>query len=113
MKGSITTRVFDGALDRPAAGVAVVLERATPDGFFEAGRGVTGPDGALATLLRPDELRRGTWRLSYATDAYYEATGQRGLYPEIGITFSVDSVDGLYDLQLTLGPNGYSASRAE
>ena len=74
---AITTHVLDTARGRPAAGVAVVLERsggkeAAP--WREIGRGVTDPDGRVRTLLPPGTgLEAGVHRLTFATGAYFAA----------------------------------------
>ena len=47
----ITTHVLDTARGRPAAGVPIVLERASGDGWQELGRGATDADGRLRDLI--------------------------------------------------------------
>jgi 5-hydroxyisourate hydrolase len=67
----ISTHVLDAALGRPAAGVAVELER--PDGTRSAA--VTDDDGRVTP---------------FAGAAYFAATGQTGFYPEVTVAFRLD-----------------------
>jgi 5-hydroxyisourate hydrolase len=99
----ISTHVLDAALGRPAAGVPVRLE---------------GPGGVLVTATTDTDGRSelaegpvapGTYRLVFGTAAYFTATGRRGLYPEVIITFSVEQ--GHYHVPLLLSPFGYTTYR--
>jgi 5-hydroxyisourate hydrolase len=103
----ITTHVLDTALGRPAAGVEVTLERG-PD-WTEIGSGRTGEDGRLAELGSPAEV--GTYRLRFATGAYFEAAGTRAFFPEVAVQFSVERPEEHFHVPLLLSPFGYSTYR--
>lgn len=102
----ISTHVLDSALGRPAAGVAVELE--APDGSRT--RAVTDADGrvaALATGLLP----AGTYRVRFDTGAYFAATGQQGLYPEVVVAVTIDAGRDHTHVPLLLAPFAYSTYR--
>jgi 5-hydroxyisourate hydrolase len=103
----ITTHVLDTAQGRPAAGVAVTLERG-PD-WTEVGSGRTGEDGRLADLGAADEP--GPYRLRFDTGAYFEAGGTRGFFPEVTIEFRVERPEEHHHVPLLLSPFGYSTYR--
>ena len=112
---AITTHVLDTSRGRPAAGVAVVLERSgggEAAAWREIGRGVTDADGRVKTLLVPGEvLDKGVHRLTFATGAYFAAHKMQGFFPVVEIQFTV--VDGTqhYHVPLLLSPFGYSTYR--
>ncbi|WP_185066067.1 hydroxyisourate hydrolase [Pseudonocardia eucalypti] len=109
----ITTHVLDTALGRPAAGVPVRLERVDRSDFGDGkplASAVTDADGrvrdfGLATLTAGDH------RLVFATAAYFAATGQRGFYPEVSITFTVTEPGEHHHVPLLLSPFAYSTYR--
>jgi 5-hydroxyisourate hydrolase len=106
----ITTHVLDTSRGCPAAGVAVVLERAVDSGWHLVGRGTTDADGRASDLLSsaPDE---GRYRLTFDTDGYFRATGETGFYPEVSVTFIVGRGEEHYHVPLLLSPFGYSTYR--
>lgn len=112
MSQRITTHVLDLALGRPAAGVEVVLERRDGGDWRWLGGGTTDADGRLRALLPDDaELAAGTYRLSFATGAYFTAQGLASFHPQVTIVFTV--VDGAqhHHVPLLLSPFGYSTYR--
>lgn len=108
----ITTHVLDVARGRPAAGVAVVLERHGDDSWQELARGTTDADGRLRDLL-PDgaALAAGVYRLRFATGDYFQSVGVTGFYPEVQVTVRIDDATGHYHIPLLLSPYGYSTYR--
>lgn len=112
MKSPITTHVLDTGLGRPAAGVPVRLERIGGGGeVSEIARGVTNEDGRVTDLLEPGSLRAATYRITFETGVYFEATGQRGFYPEVGVVFMIEEIESHYHVPLLLSPFGYSTYR--
>jgi len=102
----ITTHVLDTAAGRPAAGIAVTLERLQPDGdWHRAGAGVTDDDGRLRTLTPAGPVAPGTYRLRFATAPI------SAFFPAVEICFAV--VDGAqhYHVPLLISPFGYSTYR--
>jgi 5-hydroxyisourate hydrolase len=102
---TLSTHVLDAALGRPAAGVGVRLEGA----------------GRLLAEVRTDDdgrvrdvgagLAAGTYRLTFATAAYFAATGQQGFYPEVTVTFAVTDPGQHHHVPLLLSPFAYSTYR--
>ena len=111
---AITTHVLDTAQGRPAAGVAIVLERQDDDGdgWTRLGDGKTDDDGRLRTLLKPDHaLQPGTYRIEFDTGAYFAASGTKGFYPRVQVAFTITAPDEHYHVPLLLNPYGYSTYR--
>jgi len=106
-RSAVTTHVLDTARGRPAAGVPVVLQR--DDGSVLA-KARTDEDGRVADL-GPGDLAAGAYRLVFDTAAYFEATGQRGFYPEVAVTFTVADPAQHHHVPVLLSPYGYSTYR--
>ena len=104
---TVTTHVLDTTLGRPAAGVAVRLERA--DGA-EVTSEVTDADGRIGDL-GPDGLPPGVYRIVFGTGAYFARDGRHAFYPEVVVTFLVEEGGGHYHVPLTLSPFAYSTYR--
>jgi 5-hydroxyisourate hydrolase len=109
----ISTHVLDTAQGKPAAGVAVRLERqAAPGKWVQVSSGHTDKDGRCPQLL-PDGLAfsGGEYRLTFETAAYFQAQGVQGLYPFVEITFEVRDREAHFHIPLLLSPNGYTTYR--
>ena len=104
----ITTHVLDTALGKPAAGVPVLLERAS-GGWRVAGRGETDADGRCRTLLK-GALKRGTYRITFGVASYFRRTRQKGFYPSVSVVFTVADARH-HHVPLLLSPWGYSTYR--
>jgi 5-hydroxyisourate hydrolase len=104
---TVTTHVLDSALGRPAAGVPVTLEYA---GGSRVAAAVTDGDGRVRQL-GPADLPAGIYRIVFDTGAYFAASGRRSFYPEVAVSFLVDSADGHYHVPLVLSPFAYSTYR--
>lgn len=101
----VSTHVLDTARGSPAAGIAVTLEAAEPNGTWtEVGRGVTDVDGRLSFA---DAVAPGDYRLRFATGDYHGATA---FYPEVVVCVRLGGVSK-YHLPLLLNPFGYSTYR--
>ena len=107
---AVTTHVLDAALGRPAAGVAVQLDRRTADGWAEVASGATDADGRIRQL-GPDAVEPGAYRLLFATEAYFAETDRVGFYPEVTVAFTVTEGGGHYHVPLLLSPYAYSTYR--
>ena len=107
----LSTHILDTALGKPAAGVALVLWRATGDGWREIGRGSTDADGRCRTLLGERELERATYKLRFETAPYFSAQKISGLYPYVEIVFAVEDPSQHYHVPLLLAANGYTTYR--
>jgi 5-hydroxyisourate hydrolase len=110
---SITTHVLDTARGRPAAGVPITLEHRVDDGSWAlVGAGVTDEDGRLRTLV-PSAVRLavGVYRLTFDTDAYFNALTLEGFFPEAVIVFRVRDAMQHHHVPLLLSPFGFSTYR--
>ena len=109
----ISTHVLDTAKGRPAAGVGVVLERASGANQWQTlGSGNTDADGRLRTLWPASEaLAPGVYRLVFDTARYFAATGTVAFYPQVVIVFETVAGEAHYHLPLLLNPFGYSTYR--
>jgi 5-hydroxyisourate hydrolase len=108
---AITTHVLDTSTGRPAASVAVTLEKVADGGWQSAGRGVTDQDGRIADLLAGAQLAAGTYRLTFDTAAYFSARKQQAFYPQVQVMFTVSDAGQHYHVPLLLSPYGYSTYR--
>lgn len=107
----ISTHVLDTSRGLPAAGVHVSLERADGHGTWTlVGSGETDADGRLKTLLTTVP-GAGTYRLTFATRAYFEASGATTFYPHVVISFCTTDADEHYHVPLLLSAFGYSTYR--
>ena len=110
--GAITTHVLDTAAGRPAAGVAIVLELESDQGWQELGRGAPDANGRLQALLPADfKLAPGVYRLTFDTAAYFAAQHSEGFYPRVTVSFVVRDAGAHYHVPLLLSPYGYSTYR--
>src|SRR5262245_44955755 len=109
---AITTHVLDTARGRPAAGLAVILEREHEAAWREIGRGVTDDDGRVRTFLAPGaSLAAGVHRLSFATGPYFAKQKVAAFYPEVVIVFEITDPAQHHHVPLLLSPFGYSTYR--
>ena len=108
---AITTHILDVSAGVPARGVAVTLERQTPEGWKVIGEGVTDDDGRLRDLLNSEViLQAGNYRLNFATGNYFFDRQIDSFYPQVTVAFTVsDSTH--YHVPLLLSPFGYSTYR--
>ncbi|MGV9777446.1 hydroxyisourate hydrolase [Streptosporangium sp. NPDC003464] len=100
---SLSTHVLDAALGRPAAGVAVRLERA---GAVLA-EGVTDADGRIGGWTSG----AGAHRLVFDTGGYFAALRVETFYPQVSIDFTVRDPDEHHHVPLLLSPFAYSTYR--
>jgi 5-hydroxyisourate hydrolase len=108
----LTTHVLDTARGRPAAGVRVVLEIGPAGHWRELGQHMTDADGRCAQLLPAGQaLERGTYRLTFATGAYFEAQGLAAFHPEVTVVFEIREPSQHHHVPLLLSPFGYTTYR--
>lgn len=110
MTSHLTTHVLDAATGRPAADIAVVLERKEDAGWTEVATGTTNADGRIGAL-GPEKLASGTYRLTFAVADYFAATNTPTFYPEVTVTFAVDENEKHYHVPVLLSPFAYSTYR--
>lgn len=103
----LSTHVLDAVTGRPAAGVAVAVDRVDEGGREEpVARAHTDTDGRVADLA-PD-LSVGVYRLRFDTGAYF---GGQTFYPEVTVTFTVRDPAAHLHVPLLLSPYAYSTYR--
>jgi 5-hydroxyisourate hydrolase/2-oxo-4-hydroxy-4-carboxy-5-ureidoimidazoline decarboxylase len=108
----ITTHVLDTSLGRPAAGVAVRLERREAASWIELGRGSTDGDGRCQSLLPEGvSLQASIYRLIFDSAAYFGGRGLPTFYPEVSVVFEVREPAQHHHVPLLLSPFGYSTYR--
>ena len=109
---AITTHILDVSIGKPAAGIPVMLEHETHDGWQLVGRGTTDNDGRLRLLQEQDELfPTGHYRLTFETVDYFTERQVESFYPQVSVTFSVRDASQHYHVPLLLSPFGYSTYR--
>jgi 5-hydroxyisourate hydrolase len=107
----LSTHVLDLATGRPAAGLAVRLEREADGGWRHEGEGATDSDGRLRTLIAEGALAAATYRITFATGAWMAAQGRECFYPEVAVVFTVADPAQHHHVPLLLSPFGYSTYR--
>jgi 5-hydroxyisourate hydrolase len=107
----ITTHVLDTARGRPAAGIALALERGGAEGWSGIALAVTNADGRVMDLL-PDGhvLEPGVYRLRFETEPYFRGQGVDTFYPSVEIPFFIRDA-AHYHVPLLLSPFGFTTYR--
>ena len=108
---TLSTHVLDAARGRPAAGVAVRLDRREDRSWTAVAEGATDGDGRLRDWLPPGQPDRGVHRLTFDTGAYFAAREVPCFHPEVTVTFTVDDPGEHYHVPLLLSPYAYSTYR--
>ena len=107
----ISTHILDTTLGRPAAGVAVRLERQEPSAWLQVAEGTTDADGRCKPLLPAGKVEHGRYQLRFQVEPYFKARGLATLYPEIIVAFNVAAGESSLHLPLLLTPNSYTTYR--
>jgi 5-hydroxyisourate hydrolase len=109
----ITTHVLDTSVGRPAAGVAVHLERADADDCWETiGRADSDADGRVRQLVPEGAtLAGGVYRLIFDTAAYFRRSNTPTFYPHVIVVFEIVDTTAHYHVPLLISPFGYSTYR--
>jgi 5-hydroxyisourate hydrolase len=104
----ITTHVLDTVLGKPAAGIAVRLERQDHGHWSDVATAETDNDGRCPNLAH--EAAAGRYRLTFRTGDYLSSQGRTSIYPEIAIIFECGN-DAHYHLPILLSDNSYTTYR--
>ncbi len=108
----ISTHILDTTLGRPAADVAVTLERLDGGSWILVGQDTTNTDGRAKGLVREGAaIRAGSYRLTFAVASYFEKLTIQSFYPSITITFLVRDPSEHFHVPLLLNPHGYTTYR--
>ena len=105
----ITTHVLDTSRGVAAAGLHVVLDVRHGAGWTSLGRRTTDGQGRVASFSDA-ALAAGTYRLTFDTGAYHRGLGVTPFFPEVAVTFDVQS-GAHYHVPLLLSPYGYTTYR--
>lgn len=100
---TLSTHVLDTRLGRPAAGVAVSLERIEGERLVAVARARTDDDGRireLATALAP-----GAYRLSFDVGDYFRAQGESALFARVTLDIDVRADGRHYHVPLLVAPH--------
>jgi 5-hydroxyisourate hydrolase len=108
---TVTSHVLDASTGRPAAGVAVRLERQNAAGWTPLAEGATGADGRLPDWLPERAVRAGAHRLTFDTGTWFAARGQATFYPEVVVVFEIADAAEHVHVPLLLSPFAYSTYR--
>lgn len=106
----VTTHVLDTASGRPAAGIPVRLKFLDNGAWIDLGSAQTDADGRVKSL-GPAALESGTYRLEFSTAEYFAAQKTAAFFPEVVLTFDVDSSEPHYHVPLLLSPYSFSSYR--
>jgi len=114
--GRLSTHVLDTVNGRPAAGVAITLDRLGPDGSRERlAAVVTNADGRTDAPLLAGALVPGTYELGFAVGAYFRTLGTALPEPAfldlVPLRFGIAEPDGHYHVPLLASPWSYSTYR--
>ena len=104
----ISTHVLDAVLGKPAAGVAIRLEKQEGSAWAAIRESETDADGRCRNLVT--DTGPGVYRLTFVTGAYFIGKGRSSIYPEISIIFNCDGAEH-YHLPLLLSDNSYTTYR--
>ena len=106
----ISTHILDTTRGRPAAGVEVTLERGGAAGWSVIGSGRTDDDGRVKALM-PESPEPGTYRITFAVGAWFQAQQVDAFYPEVAIAFRVARGGEHFHVPLLLNPFGFTTYR--
>ncbi|MFT7689150.1 MAG: 5-hydroxyisourate hydrolase [Candidatus Azotimanducaceae bacterium] len=107
----ITTHVLDTSRGSPASKLAIALFRFENESWESVATGITNSDGRIVDLLEQERvLPKGTYKLNFETQSYFDALGEKCFYPSVEIIFSIQDSDH-YHVPLLLSAYGYSTYR--
>ncbi len=104
----LSTHVLDTATGQPAAGVPVLVQRLSAEGWREVGRTVTDKDGRATDLVPGAEYVAGRYRLLFDTATVH---GPGAWLPSVTVEFMVTDAAARLHVPLLLSPFGYTTYR--
>ena len=116
VEARLTTHVLDTSLGRPAVGIAVTLSRLGASGERTVvAEALTNSDGRCdAPLMAGEAFAIGTYELTFAAGAYFDAMGMALAEPkflgDVVLRFGI-AERSHYHVPLLLSPFGYSTYR--
>ena len=114
--GHLSTHVLDTMHGRPAAGMAVTLQRVDGERAETIKSLALNADGrADAPLLDAAAMAAGRYRLRFGVAAYFRALGvalpEPPFLDEVQLDFGIADADGHYHVPLLVSPWSYSTYR--
>ena len=103
----IFTQVLDGTHGTSAAGVAVRLARADRYNWSTVADAKTDDKGCVEHW-NGWQFERGIYRLVFDSDSYFARLGLIAAYPEVAVSFRIESESHAFQVQVTLAPHAYS-----
>jgi 5-hydroxyisourate hydrolase len=108
----ISTHILDTSRGLPAAGVRVVLEHELGGKWNQLADTRTDADGRVKNLIPPTTaLAQGSYRLRFATGAYWINLGVNAFHPHVEVAFTVTDASKHHHVPLLLNPFGYTTYR--
>lgn len=107
---SISTHVLDTALGRPAAGIAIRLERES-DSWTAVATAVTDSDGRAVLVPKGMTMAAGAFRLTFDVGLYFHHQAVDAFYRQVAVEFIVRDAAKHHHVPLLLSPFGYSTYR--
>jgi 5-hydroxyisourate hydrolase len=109
---SISTHVIDTSIGRPAAAVAVRLQRRDASGWANVSETTTDADGRVPVLVPLGAAAgAGNYRLVFDVGGYFGTRGQDSFYTQVTIDFTIRDTASHYHVPLLVSPYGYSTYR--
>ncbi|XP_075852023.1 5-hydroxyisourate hydrolase-like isoform X1 [Microcebus murinus] len=109
----LTTHVLDTASGLPAQGLCLRLYRLEDHGqqWTELRTSCTDLDGRCPGLLTQAQMKAGTYKLSFDTEAYWRKRGQESFYPYVEVVFTITNESQKFHVPLLLSPWSYTTYR--
>lgn len=104
---TIVTQVLDGTFGKSAVGVRATVERANGMGWATVAEVETNTDGQINDWdgWQPE---RGLYRIVIDSDSYFAGLGLSSAYPEVTVTFRMETESLQFQVLVTLSPYSYS-----
>ncbi|XP_004638915.1 5-hydroxyisourate hydrolase-like [Octodon degus] len=109
----LTTHVLDTTSGLPAVGLCLRLSQLMDLGqqWTELRKSSTDMDGRCPGLLKPGQLKPGTYKLSFDTGDYWKKRGQASFYPYVEVVFTISNDSQKFHVPLLLSPWSYTTYR--
>ncbi|KIM31891.1 hypothetical protein M408DRAFT_21091 [Serendipita vermifera MAFF 305830] len=112
-KAPVTCHVLDTQTGKPAANVQVTLSKMDNTGasFSSLAQGITDADGRCTNIMEPQALPVGTYKMTFATKPYFEASNRETFFPFVEIIFDLKYPEQHYHIPLLLSAFSYTTYR--
>ncbi|EHA98927.1 5-hydroxyisourate hydrolase [Heterocephalus glaber] len=109
----LTTHVLDTTSGLPARGLCLRLSQLedSDQQWTVLRESYTDADGRCPGLLRPGQMKPGTYKLSFDTEGYWKKMGQESFYPYVEVVFNITNETQKFHVPLLLSPWSYTTYR--